>query len=164
MEITEFSWNCEIIVLMILLQFWKVFFKTTDHDCHWETREIVKDFQDSQIMVLMVHTCISKKKNFKSFDHDAHAAHRPKDSEWSENCMIMMLMNSERCPFRWTDHDSHATKIQIVLSKPTDHDSHHSHATKIQIVLSKPTDHNAHALFFTIHPFKYFCEINFKAN
>ena len=37
-----------------------------------ERQGIVKDFQDSQIMVLMVHTCISK-KIFKSFDHDAHA-------------------------------------------------------------------------------------------
>ena len=101
-----------------------MFFKTTDHDSHWEKWEIVKDFQDSQIMVLMVHTCISNFFFLILFDHDAHAAHRHENTEWSEKCMIMMLMNSERCPFRWTDHDSHATKIQIVLSKPTDHDAH----------------------------------------
>ena len=139
-----------------------MFFKTTDHDSHWETWEIVKDFQDSQIMVLMVHTCISNFFFLILFDHDAHAAHRHENTEWSEKCMIMMLMNSEcllleglimilmqlksklcfqnqlimmlmlelyhicfkiewswfsckfmnseRCAFRRTDHDSHATK------------------------------------------------------
>ena len=49
------------------------------------------------------------------YDHDAHE----------------FVLNSDRCIFIWTDHDSHAIEIQIpiFLSKPTDHNAH-NHITQ----------------------------------
>ena len=165
-------WN-HCAVLMTLSCILKDVLQKTDHIHHSEARKIVKNLQNSQIILFMIFTWISELFFFQNGWSWLSSTQTLYDqrSVWSliimlmnptwilkvslldggimiliqlkidllfGNQLIMMLMlelyqiwfkiewswfsckfiNSESCAFRQTDHDSHATKIQIVLSKP----------------------------------------------
>ena len=82
-EITESSWKCEIIVLMILTwilkdvlqNYWSWFSLRDMGNCKGLSRFTNHGAHGSHLHF--------KKKIFISFDHDAHAAHRHENTEWS---------------------------------------------------------------------------------
>ena len=99
-----------------------------DHDFPLDPEFFIDILWNRLIMRLIAQAWILRVLLFKLIDHDSHECIH-KIAKFSENCVIMMLMNFvsfQRYSFKWTDHDSHEQihKIAKAFWKFYDHDAH----------------------------------------